>query len=157
MKSQEHKNTYFRNTTNEVLRTGFHTHLVSPDWARASDGLCAAPWAHYEKPCLAGLRRCESFVPPNMVSHNGLMRPHRARPTLALSRGTPGGCRNGSGALHSLYFWNMYFYVREISFYWKVRIQQNLKPEFRIRENSARIWSQNLEFARIRLEFEARI
>ena len=46
--------------------------------------------------------------------------------------------------------------IFEISFYWKVRIQQNLKPEFRIRENSARIWSQNLEFGRIR-ENSARI
>ena len=44
------------------------------------------------------------------------MRPHRARPTLAPSRGTPGACGNRSGALHLLYFWNMYFYVLEISF-----------------------------------------
>ena len=99
-----------------MLQTRFYTHLVSPDWARASDGLCAASWAHYEKPCLAAQNFRNALDPLNMVSHNGLMGLHRARPTLAPSRGTPGACGNRSGALHLLYFWNMYFYVLEISF-----------------------------------------
>ena len=119
-----------------MLQTRFHTHLVSPDWARASDGLCAASWAHYEKPCLAAQNFRNALDPLNMVSHNGLMGPHRARPTLAPSRGTPGACGNRSGALHLLYFWNMYFYVLEISFYWNSSCLRILAEFCRILPNS---------------------